>query len=186
VLAVSIAPSLLPAAGHALVAYDPSPTRVDAVAVHGGGGMDWSREIPAALMLGDRADWIVAMGGPLPCCDPDITYAGATMRRLRELGLHHDNRVLALEKGLSTDGELRALRELAEVRGWRSLALSTSTWHTRRAAAAARRVFAGSGIAVSVVALPTGDVDLDRWWRSYYGRRAIPGEWAKLLLLALS
>jgi uncharacterized SAM-binding protein YcdF (DUF218 family) len=179
-----VAPTLLPTLGHALVAIDPTPSHVDAVAVHGGGGMGRVREVPAVLMLAERADWLVAMGGPLPAGDPDLTYAGATLRRLRELGLHDDPRVIALTTGQSTEGELRALRELAEARGWRSVALSTSAWHTRRVGATARRVFAGSGIGVAVVALPTSDLDLDRWWQDYYARLAIPGEWAKLFLLA--
>lgn len=182
---LSVARGLLPALGHALVDVDPVSAHVDAVAIHGGGGMSWVREIPAVLMLGERADWLVAMGGPLPAGDPDLTYAGATMRRLRELGLHDDRRVLLLDSGQSTEGELRALRELAETRGWRALALSTSAWHTRRVSATARRVFAGSTIGIAVVALPTSELDLDRWWDDSHGRLVIPGEWVKLFLLSL-
>jgi hypothetical protein len=166
---------------------DATPTHVDAVAIHGGGGERREREIPAVLLLGNHADFLVTMGGPLPSGDPDITYAGATARRLREIGLYDDDRMVTLASGASTEGELRALRGEAERRGWRSLALSTVSWHTRRVDVTAAWVFAGSGIDVSVVAIPVGgDLDLDEWWKSAWGRRVIAGEWAKLLFFALS
>jgi uncharacterized SAM-binding protein YcdF (DUF218 family) len=177
--------ALLGAVAHALVADDPPPAHVDAVAIHGGGSPAREREIPAALMLGTQAEVVVAMGGRLPCCDPDITYAGATLRRLRELGVDEE-RIVALNKGLSTEGELRALRELAEARGWRSLAISTTPWHTRRAGIIARDVFAGSGIAIAEIAMPGAEADLDGWWRTPYGRVVVLGEWWKLAYYALS
>lgn len=185
-LVLSLQTGLLRTVGHGLVAYDTLPSRVDAVAINGGGGADRAREIPAALLLGERAGFLVALGGPLPCCDPDLTYAGATLRRLRELGVHDDARVLALNKGLSTESELRALRELAEARGWHNLAISTAPWHTRRARALAGDIFDGSGIAVYIVTLPGADLDLDGWWKTPTGRAVVLGEWWKLLVFELS
>ena len=183
--ALALRATLLGGVGRALVAYDVPPAHVDAVAIHGGGSPAREREVPAAQLLGTRANAVVAMGGPLPCCDPDISYAGATVRRLRELGVD-DARIVVLNKGLSTEGELRALRALAEARGWRSLAISTSAWHTRRAGTIARDVFAGSGIAVTEIAMPAPDVDVNGWWRTPYGRTIVFGEWWKLAYYELT
>jgi len=173
------ATAALRALGHGLVVVDPPTGHVDAVAVHGGGGPNHDRELPAAQMLANgAADVVVAMGGPRPVGDPDLTYAGAVERRLREIGVDPD-RIVRMTEGLSTSGELLALRRLAESRGWHAVALSSSPWHTRRVSMLAHRAFAGSGITVSVVAPAQGDVDLDQWWSRPYTRGLILGEWAK-------
>ncbi len=176
------ATAALRAVGHGLVAVDPPIAHVDAVAVHGGGGPMHDRELPAAQMLANgAADVVVAMGGTLPPGDPDLTYAGAVERRLHEVGVDPD-RIVRMSEGLSTLGEILALRHLAESRGWHSVALSSSPWHTRRVSLLAHRAFAGSRIAVSVVAAEQGDIDLDHWWSRSYTRRVILGEWVKIAM----
>jgi uncharacterized SAM-binding protein YcdF (DUF218 family) len=179
-LADAAATAALRTVARELVAVDPVPAHVDAVAVHGGGPPSRVRERPAAAMLASgAADVVVAMGGTLPLGDPDGTYAGAVVRRLDEIGVDRA-RVVRMDEGLSTEGELVALRRLAESRGWHSLALSSSAWHTRRVRFLADRIFAGSGIELSVVADPAGDVSLDGWWRRPYGRLIVLSEWLKL------
>jgi uncharacterized SAM-binding protein YcdF (DUF218 family) len=164
----------------ALVSVDRPPARVDAVAVHGGGiGRERERTALALLRQG-AAGTIVALGGPLPPHDPDRTYAGAVRRRLAELDAPPE-RVVALPEGLSTRAELVALRRLAERRGWRSLALSTSSWHTLRVRLTAAEVFAGSTISWSVVAGP--DEDGPAWWASPHRRWIVLGEWLKIAQL---
>jgi uncharacterized SAM-binding protein YcdF (DUF218 family) len=175
--------SALPLVVRALVAVDSPPPRVDAVAVHGGGGTAAERERAAlALVRAGVTDTIVALGGRLPRGDPDMTYAGAVLRRLNEIGAEPAT-IVRLDRGLSTGGELAALRELAEERGWRSLALATSSWHTRRVRLLAERTFAGSPIAWYVVAAGLGDVREDDWWRMPDSPRAILAEWAKIAAL---
>jgi uncharacterized SAM-binding protein YcdF (DUF218 family) len=164
--------------GEGLVSVDAPPIRVDAVAVHGGGGTGRERERAALALLRDgSAGAIVALGGPLPPPDPDRTYAGAVRRRLTELAAPAD-RVVLLPEGLSTRAELVALRRLAEERGWRRLALSTSSWHTLRVRLTAAEVFAGSGISWAIVAGP--DEQGADWWSSADRRRIVVGEWLKI------
>lgn len=172
--------AVLVALGQALVAADPTPARVDAVAVHGGGGARGEREHRAVELLRDGVtEQVVAMGGRLPVGDPDLTYARAVERRLLARDVS-PSLILRFDVGRSTQGELVALRRLAEERGWRSLALATSSWHTRRVKLLAGQVFAGSGVSLSVVALDGDRGDLGDWWRDRWRRQLILGEWSKL------
>lgn len=169
----------------ALVVADAPPDHLDAVAIHGGGDSSAERERPAvALVRAGRADRLVALGGALPAGDPDLTYAGATVRRLRERGAA-DLPVERLEQGYSTWGELLALRQLAVERGWTSLGLATSPWHARRVAILARRAFAGTGVRWSLVVEPTSPA-MARWWASPRGRVLVLGEWLKVGLALLT
>jgi uncharacterized SAM-binding protein YcdF (DUF218 family) len=187
-VAVLALPSALPLAratalrllAEALVQVDEPPAHADAVAVHGGGEADGSREKAAiALWKDGRADRLVAMGGPLPPGDPDITYARGVARRLRADGVPNEA-ILRLEAGGSTAGELVALRRLAEAEGWRRVVLSSSRWHTRRIALLAGQVFRASPVAWSVVAPPGFGFDVDRWWEERPARDVVLGEWAKI------
>lgn len=173
--------ALLREAALALVAVDPPPARVDAVAIHGGGDNAGLRELPAVAMLrAGRTTTLVPMGGLAPPGDPDRTYAGAVERRLRALGAAPGS-ILRLDVGATTTEELRALRRLAEQKGWRRIAISSSPWHTRRVALSAARAFAGSAIRYSVIAAPEAEFDLEAWWRSPEGAGTIGREWLKLL-----
>jgi uncharacterized SAM-binding protein YcdF (DUF218 family) len=176
----ALIPVMLRPVAWALVVSGPAPQpRVDAVAVSGGGDARGTREAPAALMLkSGRAGVIVAMGGPLPPGDPDGTYAGAVARRLRAHGVPA-GAIVRTDEGRSTRHELVALRDLAEARGWRSVAIATSDWHSRRVAAEAERVFLGSPVRWGIVVAPSVDIDLDRWWTSEDGRKRVIDEWLK-------
>jgi len=178
VIAAALA-ALLHLLATGLVRVDVPPPHLDAVAVHGGGSPLYERERPAVdLLKSGAADWIVAMGGTLPPGDPDLTYAGATVRRLNELEVDLD-RVIRIDQGLSTQTELAALRRVAEGRGWHKVALSSSPWHTRRVAMTAERVFDGSGIGWSVITgSPPG---LDGWWSA--PSNPVPVEWFKIGML---
>jgi uncharacterized SAM-binding protein YcdF (DUF218 family) len=167
--------------GWALVASSQAPgAPVDAVAVSGGGDAQGTREAPAALMLkSGRAGVVVAMGGRLPPGDPDKTYAGAVARRLRAQGVPA-GAIVRTDEGRSTRHELISLRGLAEARGWRSVAIATSDWHSGRVAVEAESVFAGSPVRWHIVVAPAAEFELDSWWTSEVGRSRVIDEWLKL------
>jgi uncharacterized SAM-binding protein YcdF (DUF218 family) len=163
-----------------LVARHGDAHHVDAVAIHGGGGASGDRELPAvALWREGRTARLVALGGALPLGDPDVTYARAVARRLAAMGVPAEA-VRLLEVGSSTSEEMLALREVAEAEGWRSIALSTSRWHSRRAAIIADQVFGGSAIAWTIVVPDELDFPADRWWQERRSRELVYGEWAKV------
>lgn len=96
--------AVLLAMGQALVAADPTPARVDAVAVHGGGGARGEREHRALELLRDGVtEQVVAMGGRLPVGDPDLTYARAVERRLLARDVSPSS-ILRFDVGRSTQG----------------------------------------------------------------------------------
>ena len=162
-----------------LIVVDTPPDHVSVVAVHGGGGVDGLREWPAAeLILTGRADHIVAMGGPLPLGDPDGTYANSVARRLTELGVDRQ-RIVLLNQGGSPLTELRAMRDLAVARGWTSLALSTSRWHTRRVSLSAQVAFRGTNLKWWVISAPVMESGMSNWWETGSGQRTVIGEWMK-------
>ena len=164
-----------------LVVSGPTPRPwVDAVAVPGGGDPVGTREAPAALMIkSGRARVAVAMGGALPPFDPDKTYAGAVARRMYAHGVPAAA-VFRTDEGRTTLHELVALRNLAEERGWRSVAIVTEDWHSRRLAASAERAFSGSSVRWGLIVAPVQGFDLDHWWESDVGRRYVIEEWLKL------
>ena len=77
---------------------------------------------------------------------------------------------LRLSRGAGVDTLTAAVRRLLEEQGLRSLLVVTSAWHTRRASIAFRDAFRGSGIAVSMHALPAEAY-------SYWGHSYRPQEW---------
>jgi len=164
----------------ALVQVDEPPARVDAVAVHGGGAENASRELAAISLWKDgRVGRFVAMGGPLPAGDPDVTYARAVERRLRANGVP-DGVIVPMPAGNSTAGELIALRRLAEAEGWRHVVLTSSRWHTRRIALLAGQVFRGSSVGWTVTGPPELGFRAEGWWGDRRARDIVLGEWAKI------
>ncbi len=77
----------------------------------------------------------------------------------------------------STYEEAVNVRAFAEEKGWRSLIVVTSAWHTRRSRVIFRQVFAGSGITVLVHPVdPPSD-----WWGSEDARHTVREEYLKLV-----
>jgi uncharacterized SAM-binding protein YcdF (DUF218 family) len=74
-----------------------------------------------------------------------------------------------------THEEAVALRHLATEKGWRSVVLVTSNYHTRRARYIFGKVFP-SRIAVSVASARDGDFDPEHWWERPRSAKDFLGE----------
>ena len=83
----------------------------------------------------------------------------------------------------STHDEAVALRSYAESRGWRSMLVVTSGYHSRRARWTLRRVFRGSAVAVGLSpAAPDGETPrAATWWLTPRGWQLVAGEYVKLI-----
>jgi uncharacterized SAM-binding protein YcdF (DUF218 family) len=83
----------------------------------------------------------------------------------------------------NTYTEAIALRDYATMRGWRSLLIVTSGYHSRRAIWTYRRVFRGSGIEIGLdPVMPGEQTPLPAvWWLRPCGWRAVAGEYGKLI-----
>lgn len=126
---------------------------------------------------------------PLPLDDP-----GSRERTVRRgidtavrLGVPSGAITVVPEAGSSTYQEARNVRRLLEEQGLRSLLVVTSAWHTRRASIAFHDAFRGSGIALSVHALPAEAYSYwghsyrpQEWWTYKLGRDPTVSEYLKL------
>jgi len=83
----------------------------------------------------------------------------------------------------STYEEAVALREQSAARGWRTLTLVTSGYHSRRALWTFRRALADTNVRVGVEpAAPGGQTPAPAfWWASARGWETVVGEYVKLV-----
>lgn len=185
-LAVLAAPLLLPAAGRFLIVADP-PEPADAIVVLAGSYPDRILEAVELYRAGFAPRIII-------CREPD----SAAFRRISELGvqipLPHDvNRMVAEQLGVppaaiavlaragdSTYAEAEAVLAEVERRGYRTILLVTSKYHTRRAAEIYRLLAAGR---VKIVVRPaeTDEFQSDAWWRDRISTRRVIIEYQKWL-----
>jgi uncharacterized SAM-binding protein YcdF (DUF218 family) len=113
----------------------------------------------------------------------------ASGRRLRPSAgvselLEHDliergvpkEKVLRFPQGAdNTREEAIALRGLAKERGWNSVVVVTSNYHTRRVRYIFQKVFP-SGVQVSVASARDGDFDPEHWWEKRKSVKELLGE----------
>jgi len=77
--------------------------------------------------------------------------------------------------------EAQVLREYAVTHGLRSLLIVTSAYHSRRALWTLNRVFAGTGIEISLQSVESGRQTPPplTWWLHFSGWRMVVGEYVK-------
>lgn len=167
----------LPICGTALVVSDPL-LRADAIVPLAGDAERLGYSVE--LFQEGYADWFVLTN--MPIAAPETTYAELMRRQVLAWGVTDDRIVLLTELVQSTYEEALRVRQLAEERGWRSVLVVTSPYHSRRSRHILRDVFRGSGIEVSVVAVQDSWYDPDSWWTYHSGRRATLSEYLKFAL----
>ena len=85
----------------------------------------------------------------------------------------------------NTGDEAELLHALAAARGWHSLLVITSKYHSRRAGFAYRREFRDSGISVAVHTTRYDTSDPAHWWRHRPDIRYVLSELQKLIVYRL-
>jgi uncharacterized SAM-binding protein YcdF (DUF218 family) len=88
----------------------------------------------------------------------------------------------------NTYDEAEVLRDYAVTHGLRSLLIVTSAYHSRRALWTLNRVFAGTGIEISLQSIETGEQTPSplTWWLHIRGWRMLVGEYAKNIYYRLA
>ena len=81
----------------------------------------------------------------------------------------------------NTADEAAQTRTIAHQRGWTSLIVVTSKYHTRRTRYAFQREFRGTSIRIQVRGSRHDVVSADRWWRSRSDLRYVLSELQKLI-----
>jgi uncharacterized SAM-binding protein YcdF (DUF218 family) len=84
----------------------------------------------------------------------------------------------------NTRDEAVALRRFLGPESRSSVAVVTNGYHTRRARAIFRKVFAGSGVDLHFIAAPTDGFDAHNWWHFERGWTTYLTEFVKFLVLS--
>ena len=104
---------------------------------------------------------------------------------LVQLGVPPDAVLTDMNPVDNTAEEAAALRDLARGRGWRSVIVVTSKYHTRRAGFAFRRAFDGTNVRIAMRASKYDYSDPARWWRRRSDFRFVISEWPKVFAYRL-
>jgi uncharacterized SAM-binding protein YcdF (DUF218 family) len=100
---------------------------------------------------------------------------------LLRLGVPADRVEVIPKPVTNTYDEAEVLRDYAVTHGLRSLLIVTSAYHSRRALWTLNRVFAGTGIDISLQSIETGEQTPSplTWWLHLRGWRMLVGEYVK-------
>ena len=167
------------------------PQKSDAIVVLGGGepGRAWQ----AADLYRDKLAPYVVLTQDEPTVDEEelrkhgielVDGRDNYFRVLRGFGVPEEQIVTVEAYADDTLSELTHIRQLSERRGWKSLIIITSNYHTRRARLTARFVL-GSAISFAVVSSSHGGLNRDRWWRANGDVRTFLIEFEKLIAYSL-
>ncbi|MGB6198361.1 MAG: YdcF family protein [Candidatus Acidiferrales bacterium] len=163
---------ILHLAGNFWVVDDPL-AHSDAIVVLGDDDYSGDRAARAAELY--RQGWapvVVASGRMLR------PYAGIAELEAHDLeadGVPHDAVVQFSQRAEDTRAEAVALRGLIAQRGWHSVAIVTSNYHTRRARFIFGRVLP-SGVQDYIASAPDTNYDPGGWWYSRQGIKLFSSE----------
>jgi uncharacterized SAM-binding protein YcdF (DUF218 family) len=166
--------------------------RADAVFVLAGGRLERSLEAVDLYQAG-YAPLIVLSPGRGEAVDPIARARGIRlpneMDQLRDAlagaGIPREAFLIGSSRVDNTAAEGTMIRSLALGRGWRTVIVVTSKYHTRRAGYAMRRAFEGTAVQVIMRASRYDPSDPARWWRRRQDIRWLVDEWPKLLAYRL-
>jgi uncharacterized SAM-binding protein YcdF (DUF218 family) len=163
--------------------------RADALVVLSGSANYVERTRWAARLFGEgRAPRVVLTNDTVPgpwsfTKERNPTFAELELEELTRAGVPADKILLLPRPVTSTHDEAEVVKEGAAERGWRSVLVVTSPFHSRRALRVMRRALGGSGIEVGLSTPPAGDQSPapSRWWWHARGWHLVAGEYPKLI-----
>jgi uncharacterized SAM-binding protein YcdF (DUF218 family) len=175
-------------AAQALIVRAPLVEHADAIAVLSGSEVYRERdEYAAQLFKAGRAPCIVLTndtepGGWSQERGRTMLFVERAQETLTSAGVPRQSIEVAPGSVSSTYDEATTLAAYARARGWRSIVVVTSGYHSRRAWWTLERVFEGSGITVGLEpAAVTQSPSPWTWWASAAGWRMVAGEYVKLV-----
>ncbi|MBA3639520.1 MAG: YdcF family protein [Acidobacteriota bacterium] len=96
------------------------------------------------------------------------------------------NVITSIPEGMdNTAHEALFAARIARERGWKSIVVVTSPYHTRRSLFAFQRELLGTGIDVQVRGTRYDDIDPDRWWKRRHDFRYVTWELQKYIAYRL-
>ena len=180
-------------AARLLIVGDDDPQRADALVVLGGSAVYLERNQAAARLFHEgRAPRILLTndglrGGWSPTEQRNPFFVERAVSVLQSEGVPADRIGVLPGVVSSTYDEAVLLRRYAAQHNLRSLLVTTSAYHTRRARWTFGTVFSGSGIEVAVYPVPPGRQTPfpTLWWLSPRGWQTVAAEYVKLLVYRL-
>ena len=182
------------AAARGLIVRVPGAESADAIAVLSGSEVYRERdEYAAALFKAGRAPRIVLTnddepGGWSQERQRTMLFVERAQEALARAGVPPQSIEVAPGSVASTYDEAATLAAYARARGWRSVVVVTSGYHSRRAWWTLRQAFAGSGVRVGLEPVVAGAQSPSpwTWWASAAGWRMVAGEYVKLVYYHLN
>ena len=145
----------------------------DAILVLGDDNFYGDRATEAAQLFRQGvAPLVVASGRRLR---PGAGMSELIEHDLIERGVPKENVLRFPHDADNTREEAVALRRLAKEKGWKSVVVVTSNYHTRRVRYIFQKVFP-SGVEVSVASARDGDFDPEHWWERRKSVKEFLGE----------
>jgi uncharacterized SAM-binding protein YcdF (DUF218 family) len=140
---------------------DEAVVKADAIVVLGDDNYYADRATHAAELYRQHVSTIVVASGRR--LRPSATMTEVMTHDLTERGVPKD-RIIELAQDVdSTREEAEGVAKLAEERGWKTLAIVTSNYHTRRVRYIYSKILPPASIAI-VSSAKDGDFDPERWW----------------------
>lgn len=181
-------PPLAWVAARALIANE-ELAQADAVVVLAGSSTYAERAERAAQLYDEgRAPRVLLTNDGLPSGwsqeqERNPLFVERAAEELRRRGVPAERIEIISPVVASTYDEAVLLRQQAAARGWRSIIVVTSAYHSRRALWTLRRVFRDGSVAIGLAAAAPGRQAPApaAWWLSALGWEMVPGEYAKLL-----
>jgi uncharacterized SAM-binding protein YcdF (DUF218 family) len=172
-------PIWLPMIGEYLVVADPLQ-KADAVVLLAG---DENERTAAGVQLFQRgySEWLILTDIHLKHPEWQGIYITTVKQKAVEQGVPA-GRVLTVPGPVATTyEEAQLIKEFSASRGFRSLLVVTSPYHTRRARWILREVFYGSDISIIIYPALNHPYHAENWWRSAGDRRDTFLEYTKML-----
>ncbi|PYR89876.1 MAG: hypothetical protein DMF84_22950 [Acidobacteria bacterium] len=181
----------LPFAGRYLVREDPLVGADVIVVLDGARAERWMEAVD--LYKAGYAPVIVLSPGRMEDAEVILRARGiryptnASLARdaMVQMGVNASAIILPEASVDNTGQEAEMLRAQAAARGWRSILVITSKYHSRRAGFAFRREFRESGIAISLRTTRYDVSDPAHWWRHRADMRYVLSELQKLIVYRL-
>ncbi len=124
-----------------------------------------------------RKDRIIMTGGPVV---GRYTAAGLMKEQAEEFGVQ-GKFILLADRSRSTEEDARFTGEILKDKGYKSILLVTSPYHSRRASIIFKEMLPG----VRVVSAPSDKswFSFDNWWKRPRDRDMVLSEWSKFIKL---
>lgn len=173
---------LLRGAGHWLI-RDDATCHAEAIYVLGGATFDRGT-YAAGLLLKGCAPVAYCTGSNIPQSYKAEGRAMTEALLTRAAALNAGasaGQVLPFPYGTSTFEEAEAILFHARSKDFKTIAVVTTDFHTRRVKKVFAKRFAGSGIDVIVNAAPSSEYEAERWWNTEQGLLMVNNEYVKTL-----